>query len=132
MRITNQDQLRRAMSAILKKHGAFFAYSKEQYDQNAEPGVIYERTSSGMIAPKGESAKVMRLISEAADALRTYELKTEDPETIMHRVFANYECQIDGSPNDALYDLHAYGFTDEQIAEGFKKYMAYCVEHDLF
>ena len=49
---TLNDYTDKAISAVLEKHGAFFAFSKTQFEEKQVEGVKYVTDVSGMVCPK--------------------------------------------------------------------------------
>ena len=51
---------------------------------------------------------------------------------ILWREFANYECQIVGSPEDAINALKDYHFKDDIIYTEWSSYWNWCIDNDQF
>ncbi len=86
------DYTKDAISETMKKHGAFYAFSTSQFNENKVEGVTYTQTGSGMIVPK-ENIKVL-----VEEMNKIYEdgIKQDIAENglvaIIKRELSNYEC----------------------------------------
>lgn len=114
------DYTEDAISETMKKHGAFYAFSTSQFNENKVEGVTYIQTGSGMLVPK-ENIKV--LIEEMN---KIYEdgIKQDMAENglvaIIKRELSNYECYYSGEIEDAVDALKEYGITYEQVENVYK------------
>jgi hypothetical protein len=129
MRNTNVND---RITKTLDKYGAFFAFSNEQFDKKKKEGVQYVDLGAGLIGPKENAQKIADGIEAVTKGGIADEIATKTPKEIMWDAFANYECQIVGSPNDAIDALENYPFTEKEIKKEFGAYWDYCVDNDLF
>lgn len=128
MRKVTQDEI----SQVLDQYGAFFAFSNNQFEEKRKEGVKYVSLGAGLIAPKGTGQKIVDGIEAARKNGVAQDKKEKTNKQIIWDAFANYECQIVGSPEDAIEALDGYGFSDEEIQKEWKAYWNYCVDKDLF
>ena len=128
MRAVTQDEI----SQVLDQYGAFFAFSNEQFEEKRKEGVIYVSLGAGLIAPKGTGQKIVDGIEAARKKGVAQDKKEKTNREIIWGQFANYECQIVGSPEEGFEALEGYGFSQEELDREWKAYWAYCVENDLF
>lgn len=114
------DYTQEHLTKAFEKHGAFFAFSKSQFDENKVEGVRYVSDGTGMIIPK-ENYKAL---SEEIDEIHKNGIKQDIEENgivaIIKRELANYECDYTGEIEDAVDALADYGITYEQVLNVFK------------
>ena len=121
-----------AITETMNKYGAFFAFSQKQFDERKEAGVEYVDLGAGLIGPKENVQKIADGLEAATKKGREKTLKEKTKKEIIWDAFANYECQIVGSPADAIDALAEYPFTEQEIKKEFGAYWDYCVDNDLF
>jgi hypothetical protein len=66
--MTRQD-LDARISEILGRHGAFFAFSQRQFEEQQVRGVKYAHCGAGMICPVGAADQLQADIKAAADSV---------------------------------------------------------------
>ena len=117
---------------LMNDNGAFFAYSQKQLDAEKKEGVVYVSMGSGLIAPKGNAARIF----EGLESINTEGVKQDILENgikaIIHRELANYETQITGDISDTVEALEDYGITRSQVSAEYKAYFQHCVDNDYF
>lgn len=124
--------LEEGQTTTFKKHGAFFAFSNEQFEEKREPNTAYASMPRGLFVPKENIQRfILDFNSVYAKAIQQ-DVADNGIDAIIWRELANYETQLVRDPSDAIDALKAYGIEPEKIQQEFSKYMAYCVEHDLF
>lgn len=120
------------ISEALKKHGAFFAFSNEQFDEQKKEGIIYVSLGAGLIAPKATFKELLEDMKCASHQIIVSDKQTHTAEEIINRELANHEAQISGSIEDTAAALKGYGYSKDQIEKQYSKYLQHCIEHDLF
>jgi hypothetical protein len=120
------------VSDTLNKYGAFFAFGTKQFEEQRQEGIKYVDLGAGLIAPKENASKVVDAIDEVVTSSIAKDIKENGAEKIIWREFANHECQIVGSPDDAIDALDKYNFSKEAISKEWGKYWNHCVDNDLF
>lgn len=128
----HKKYLDEAQSKLFDKYGVFFAFSNEQYEESAKPGVEYVTPGMGMICPKEHVKTVITELGEIHKKAREMDMQQNSRRDIIHRELANFECQISGDVDDAVDALENYGITREEVEEEYKVFFAECVEHDRF
>lgn len=126
------------MTALYKRLGAFYAFSRSQLNEKRIEGVKYVSLFGGLICPKDNVDELMKqseiYINE--EAKREYEEKGVD--RIISHAYFNYETQITGDTTDAEESLEIYVelypdvFTPEKIRGGFAAAHKQAVENDWF
>ena len=121
-----------AQTEAFNKFGAFFAFGSKQFHEKQKDGVKYVNLGAGLIAPKTTHKELI----EALDNIHTegvaQDIKENGIKKILWREFANYECQIVVSPNDAIDALKDYNIDKQTIKKEWALYWDWCVENDLF
>lgn len=130
--IETKQQLDAAMSDIFKQHGAFFAFSGEQYKAGAVDGVKYTNTGGGLICPVDAVADMTAALNAVVKEYEANDLKANGKQKLIWRELANYECQITYDPSDAVAALESYGITEAEVLEEWPAYMKHCRDNDLF
>jgi hypothetical protein len=132
MKIANQQQLESAMSAIYKKHGVFFAFSKKQFNEQKEEGVEYSSLGSGLIAPKESAEEFQKELIAALDNYHQTRLEVEGKDKIIMDELFNHECQIVSCYDDIIDLMGSYGITEEDILKVWPIFIKKCQDEDLF
>lgn len=109
------DYMSAAQTASFDKHGAFFAFSKKQFDEKAVEGVKYVQTGSGMIVPKENVEALMAELEKIYTDAIAQDVAENGIDGIIGRELDNYECYYTGSIDDAVEALEVYGITREQV-----------------
>ena len=102
-------------SALLKKHGVFFAFSNKQLEEKAEKDVEYISLGAGAICPKKNARQY---VQEQADIVKNAiaeDIADHGIDRIIRRELSNYECYYTGSIDSALTVLKEYNATREQV-----------------
>tara|TARA_B100000519_G_scaffold198646_1_gene208496 strand:+ start:619 stop:1014 length:396 start_codon:yes stop_codon:yes gene_type:complete len=119
-------------SNVLKKYGAFFAFSDKQFNENKKENVKYSRLYSGLIAPSENVKKIMSELEKVNNEGIKQDIKENGIKNIIHRELANYECQITGDVTDACDILKDYGVSEEQVLKEYKIFYEKCIKNDWF
>ena len=119
-------------SEVLKKYGAFFAFSDKQFNENKKENTKYSRLYGGLIAPSENAKKIMSELKKVTDEGINQDIKENGIKNIIHRELANYECQIVGDITDAYDILKDYGITKEQVLKEYKIFYQKCIKNDWF
>ena len=114
------DYTKDAISETMKKHGAFYAFSTSQFNENKVEGVTYTQTGSGMIVPKDNIKGLIDDINKIYEDGIKQDIAENGIKTIIKRELANYECYYSGDIEDAVDALKEYGITYEQIENVYK------------
>lgn len=128
----NRQQLDNTISTILESHGAFFAFSQRQFEEQQVKGVKYAHTGGGMICPTDRADQLQRDITAAIDAFHAADLGENGKAKIIWRELANHEAQITMDITDTVEALAGYGITREDVKAEWPAYWKHCVENDLF
>lgn len=117
---------------LLIANGAFFAFTEQQYNDEALPGVEYKRLCAGMFCPSDNVKTVMNGLDSLSNEKPRWELANNSIKTIIWDSLANYECQISGDYSDAIEALKMYGITETDIKKEWPGYYQNCIDNDYF
>jgi hypothetical protein len=117
---------------LLDANGAFFAFTEQQYNAEALPGVEYKRLYAGMLCPSDNVKTVMDGMDNLSNEKTQYELANNSIKAIIWDSLANYECQVTGDYSDAIEALKPYGITEEVIKTEWPAYYQNCIDNDFF
>ena len=120
------------INELLTKNGAFFAFTEQQYNDEALPGVEYKRLYAGMLCPSDNVTTVMNGLDNLSAEKIHWELANNTVKAMIWDALANYECQISGDYNDAYEALKPYGITDDDIKKEWPAYYQNCIDNDYF
>jgi len=128
----NQSSWDKKVTVIMKKFGAFFAFSKKQFEERADPNLEYATMGSGMITPKENARSMMDEMNAAFDEHVKQTLSEHSVDKLIDHELANYECQIVNDWSDAADALKPFGIKPEQVKARFPAYMQKCIDNDWF
>jgi len=114
------DYTQEHLTKAFEKHGAFFAFSKSQFDEKKVEGVKYVSDGTGMIAPKENYKELYEEIEEIHRNGIKQDIEENGIESIIKRELSNYECYYTGEIEDAVDALEDYGITYEQVKNVYK------------
>lgn len=120
------------ISEILSRHGAFFAFSQRQFEEQQVKGVKYTNCGGGMACPEGAVDQLSVEIEAAIDAYRAADLAENGKAKIIWRELANHEAQLTHDITPTVEALQGYGITREEVKAEWAGYLRHCVENDLF
>jgi hypothetical protein len=109
------------MSELLHKTGAFFAFSKDQYERSVKPNVEYVSVGSGLIVEKEHAKTLVTQLAEIHDTAIKQDLAENGKDKIIERELYNHECFYTGEIDDAVDALEDYKFCREEIQAAFDK-----------
>ncbi|WP_418181308.1 hypothetical protein ACNSOL_12435 (plasmid) [Aliarcobacter lanthieri] len=118
---TLNDYTSEAISAVMEKYGAFFAFSKKQFEEKQVEGVKYVIDGSGMAAPKENYKTLVKEMNEIYSEGVKQDIAENGLNAIIKRELANYECYYTGDIEDAVEALEDYGITHEQVLKVFQE-----------
>lgn len=108
------------ISALLEKHGVFFAFSQEQFDKAKKPDTEYVRIGSGAICPKVNVAAFNTEMDTLIEAQKQDTLSRYSKYDIIKYELANHECYYTGDIEEAEDALSDFGFTRDEIMEVYR------------
>ena len=119
-------------SILFDENGAFFAFSKSQFDESKVDEVKYIDVGAGLICPVDNAQTVINGVNNIHEKAVKKRLNDYDLSRIIQYELANYECQISMDYSDAFDVLKDYGVDQEMMDKEWKIYWEHCVKNDLF
>lgn len=126
------DYMEDAQTKAFTKHGAFFAFSKEQMREQQKAEEQYVSCGAGLIAPRATAKSLMLELNEIHDNAIKLDIAENGIKAIIHRELGNHECQIVGDYSEAVDVLQPYGITEDQVKAEWREFWNICVENDYF
>ena len=114
------DYTQEHLTKAFEKHGAFFAFSKSQFDEKKLEGIKYVSDGTGMLVPKENYNALIEVIEEIHRNGIKQDIEENGIESIIKRELSNYECNYTGEIEDAVDALEDYGITYEQVKNVYK------------
>ena len=121
-----------AVTNLLNRTGAFFAFSNKQFNEKAQKDINYVNMSAGLVCPKDNAKELDNGLSDLGTLGIELDLAENSKKDIIWRELANYETQISRDPQDAVDVLKKYNISEEEVKKEYSAYMDHCIEHDLF
>lgn len=126
------DYTEEKQTAAFEKAGAFFAFSNQQFDEKKKEGIKYMSLGAGLISPEDTATQLVDDLGAIVKEATAQDIAENGVKAIIHREFANHECQLSGDYDNVIDKLEHYGITADQIKAEWNEYFSYCCEHDLF
>lgn len=114
------DYTKDSYSEIFIKLGVFFAFSEQQYKENAVDGVEYV-TSGGSFCPKQNVKAYQEAIKAATNRAIMLDKLDNGMYKIIRRELFNYECFYTYEIDEAIAAVEPYGYTQADVLEVFNK-----------
>lgn len=114
------DYTKEPLDLAFKKYGAFFAFSKTQFEEQKVEEVKYVSNGAGMIVPKDNYKALMEEMEEIHRIGIKQDIEENGITKIIKRELANYECDYTGEIEDAVEALEDYGISYEQVLNVFR------------
>lgn len=118
------DYTNDAISAMLTKHSAFFAFNMKQFDEGKNPDIPqseYCHVFHGMYAPKSNVKQLLKDYTSVTKGGIAKDIAENGFHNIILRELNNHECFYTGDHEDAWESLQAYpGLTEKMVLDVFK------------
>jgi hypothetical protein len=118
------------ISLAMEKHGAFWAFSNKQLDEQKKEGVEYVGLNGGLVCPKDSVKQLMKDVVSAGKEKAQEDLDANSKKEIIHRELANYETFITGDITDTVNALAGHGITEEEVQAEYPEYYKEAVEYN--
>ena len=112
------------LSKVFKEHDVFFAFNREQIEEQKKPGIKYRANSSmGMFYNIEKKDTIYLEIDKAIEEAQRIDKELHTKEQIILRELINYECFYICDFTDVVEPLQDYGYTLQDIRSIFYKYL---------
>lgn len=105
-----------AQSQLYAETGAFFAFSKQQFDEAKKPNVKYMSLGYGMICPEEHAQKLVDGMTKIVANGIAQDMAENGKTAIISRELHNHEAFYTGDISDTVSALDGYGFTRDDVA----------------
>lgn len=113
------DFTEKAISELFDRMGAFFGFSKSQFNECKKEGVEYVSVGGGLLCPKENVQKLVACLVSIRSKGIEADLTENGKAAIIERELYNHECFYTGRIDDCVGALSGYPITREEIAEVF-------------
>ena len=105
---------------LFQKHGVFFAFGKEQFNEQKQPDVKYYSLVGGMLCPQDNfEAFTLEHIALIKKAI-SEDIAENTIEGIIERELSNHEAYYTGNIESTVDALDMYNITEEQVNKVFR------------
>jgi hypothetical protein len=116
------DYIQDAQSSLFKETGTIFAFSKKQFDEQRQEGVVYTNCGSGMLCPKNNVENLINGLKKIFDEGVKQDLAENGKEKIIRRELFNHEAFYTCDIQPTIDALSVYeGISDEDIVKVYYK-----------
>jgi len=111
-----------AMSETLKKHDAFFAFGKSQFDEAKKDGVKYYDMGGGLVCPIDNAKDLRKAMDDVYNVAIAQDIEENGLNAIILRELYNHEAFYTGDIDSTYEAIGDYpGATRELVAEIYKQ-----------
>jgi hypothetical protein len=114
------DYMEARQTEALNKAGAFFAFSRDQFDKAKKEGVTYVNCGMGMLCPKENASELLKGLDEIYTSSIKQDIEENGLTAIIKRELNNHECYYSGYIDDCVDKLADYPVTRDDIQKVFK------------
>lgn len=118
---TLQNYIEAEQTKLFNETGAFFAFSKKQFDEQKKEGVIYTDAGAGCICPTDKVKMLVDGLESIHKAGIAQDIAENGIDKIIARELANYEAYYTYEIDDTVDALEDYGITREQVQTVFDR-----------
>lgn len=115
-----QDYMNERQTKAFDKAGAFFAFSKEQFDKGRKEGIEYVSAGMGLICPSDTLETLIEELDTIYKESIEQDIKENGIENIIKRELANHEAYYTGEIEQTYDALKDYNIKKEDILKIFK------------
>lgn len=109
------------INVLFTKYNAFFAFSREQYEEAIKENIEYVSRGGGLYHEAGKSKEFDVDYQLAIKEAIAQDLKENGKEAIIERELVNYECYYTYDLKEAVIKLSDYGITYDEVKAVFNK-----------
>ncbi|MGX9522959.1 DUF7659 family protein [Vibrio mediterranei] len=122
------DYTKDKQTELYDKTGAFFAFSKEQFEDGKKEGIEYCHLFAGLICPRDTAQEVMAGLDKIQKEGIAQDIAENGKAAIIRRELFNHECFYTGDVTDCVEKLDGYGISQEEIVA---VYLHICKTEDV-
>ena len=117
------DYIKEEQTVLFKKMGVFFAFSREQFEENKNPEVKkYINLGLGTLCPKENVKQFIKEHDKIIKKGRKADLEENGRKGVIERELLNYECFYVNDITDAVEALEVYDIKEKEILEVYKNF----------
>jgi hypothetical protein len=110
-----QDYMSERQTIALEKAGAFFAFSKAQYEEKAQPNTTYVNGPAGMICRKDSIDTLIEELKTIYEESIQQDIQENGLNAIIRRELNNHEAYYTDDIESTAEALKDYPVTDDDI-----------------
>ena len=114
------EYMQEGQTKALDKAGAFFAFSKDQFDASKKEGVTYVNLNMGLICPKETASTLLKELGEIYKSSIQQDITENGLTAIIKRELNNHEAYYTGDIESTADALADYPVTVEDIHKVFR------------
>ncbi|MCW8349172.1 hypothetical protein MD535_24605 [Vibrio sp. ZSDZ65] len=122
------DYTKDKQTKLYDKTGAFFAFSKEQFEDSKKEGIEYCHLFAGLICPCDTAQEVMAGLDKIQKEGIAQDIAENGKAAIIRRELFNHECFYTGDVTDCVEKLDGYEISKEEIVA---VYLHICKTEDV-
>lgn len=115
-----RDDVQERYNTLFKQCGVFWAFSTEQFKEQAPRGVKLVSIGMGGYMPKSEYDKLIAGLADLKKYERSMKKQIKAADAILYDL-RNYECFYTGDIDDAVEALSTLGYTYDQVKEVYQQ-----------
>lgn len=116
-----QEYMEDRQTALFEETGAFFCFSKKQFDEGKKEGVEYVSMGGGMVCDKKHAKKLHDGLEIIWNESIAQDLAENTKEGVIRRELSNHEAYYTGSIESTLEAISCYGITAEEIIKVYNE-----------
>jgi len=116
-----QDYMQEEQTNLFNQVGAFFAFNDSQFESSKQGDLKYTFLGSGMFCPTEHVQTLINGLDAILERAIRQDLAENGKDKIIERELGNYECFYTYNLEPAKAALSAYGFSENDIKEVFKR-----------
>lgn len=118
--------------------GAFFAFSKKQFDEKAQKDIKYTHLGHGLIVPSDKAKEFVKRLEMIGAEGRKQDVEENGAKGIISREYFNFETQISCDTSDLMSSIGPYReqfpelFPEKLIQDTIQECWKEAIDNDYF
>lgn len=117
----SQFNYKQESDALNQKHGLFYAFSSEQFEASAKPGIEYKQVMCGGFVYADSKEEFLAGQKALFKKKVQYELETIGARAITLKALSNFECFYSSELHDAIDYVAEYGISADFVVEVYQQ-----------